>query len=219
MEFKRILDLTQPFYHDMPGPLGFPLFKCNKVNIQVSDEFNMEKLEFITHCGTHIDAPYHFINEGKKVSDLLPEELIGRAVVLDFRKKKKDESISEEDLKKFDKEIEPDSVVILYTGLCLKRGFNEDYLKYPVWLNQSGAKYLISKKVKGIGIDHFSLSSCTKERSFPVHIDILSKGIWILEDLKLDEELLKDRDWIVIAMPMLLKDGTGAPARVIAVKV
>ena len=201
----------------MAGPLGFPLFKCDRVNIQVEDGFNMEKLEFITHCGTHIDAPYHFINDGKTVDRLAPEDLIGEAVALDFQKKGKDENISEDDLKPYDKIIKEGSIVILYTGLHKKRGFNEDYLQYPVWLDLSGAKYLAKKKIKGIGIDHFSLSGTTKERSFPPHIEILSNGIWIVEDLKLHDEILQE-NWTIFVMPMLIKDGTGGPTRVIAVK-
>jgi len=218
MKFKKILDLTQPFFHNMPGPPAFPLFKNNIVNIQVEDGFNMEKLDFVTHCGTHIDAPYHFINSGRTLSDLSPNDLVGDAIILDFRGKKNDENISGIDLMKYDNRIKQGSIVILYTGFCEKRGFNEDYIKYPIWLDLSGAKYLVQKKVKGIGIDHFSLSGTTKERSFPIHIEILSNDIWILEDLRLTEELLAEPVWTLIVMPMLIKNGTGAPTRVFAIK-
>ena len=111
------------------------------------------------------------------------------------------------------------NIVIIYTGFGDKRGFNEEYLFHPPWLDLSGAKYLVEKKVKGIGIDHFSLSGTTMEQSFPSHKEILGKNVWILEDLYIDKNILKEKNWTLIVMPMLIRGASGAPTRVLAVKI
>lgn len=202
----------------MPGPPSFPLFEKSITNYKDRDGFNMEKLKFVTHCGTHIDSPYHFFKKGKKVDEIPVENLIGEGIILDFRYKKSGDPISEEDLKKYEKKIKNNVIVILYTGFCKKRGFNKEYLFNPIWLDKSGATYLVKKRVRGIGIDHYSLSGATRERSFPTHEIILKNDIWIIEDLYLDTDIINIKDLIIIVMPMLIKDASGSPTRVIAIE-
>jgi len=219
MKAKRILDLTQPFYHNCPGPPIMPLPQVEITNIAARDTYNMEKLTFVTHsAGTHIDAPYHFIEDGKRLDEIDPLALQGNGVVVDLYEKAPDEGITEEDLRKYDRRIDNQSIVLLATGWGAKRGFTKEYIYHPPWLTLEGAKYLVKKKIKGVGIDHYSLSGIEFEKSVPPHLEILGNGIWILEDLLLPKTLLEREDWYVIALPMLIRGASGGPVRVVAIE-
>lgn len=215
---KNIIDLTQPFYHNCPAPPIFPLPEVKRTNISARDTFNMERLNFVTHTGTHIDAPYHFIEDGRTVDEIEPERLQGKGVIINLLDKKPDEAITEKDLSKYDDYIDNEAIVLLCTGWGYKRGFTKEYIYHPPWLSLEGAKYLVQKSIKGVGIDHFSLAGNEFEKAVPPHIEMLKSGIWILEDLFMPEELLKSSEWYIIALPMLLKGGSGSPVRVIAVE-
>ena len=215
---KRIIDLTQPFYHNCPGPPIFPLPQVEITHLAPRDNFNMERLTFVTHTGTHIDAPYHFIENGKKVDEIDLSSLQGKGVVVDLFSKGPDEGITEKDLRKYDERIGEESIVLLATGWGAKRDFSSEYIYHPPWLTLEGAKYLVKKKIKGVGIDHFSLSGVEFEKAVPPHIEILKNNIWILEDLLLPPELLEKEEWYIVAFPMLLRGGSGAPVRVVAME-
>lgn len=215
---KRILELTQPLYHNCPGPPIFPLPQVERTNIAPRDHFNMEKLTLVTHTGTHLDAPYHFIEKGITVDKIEPIKLQGTGVIVDLLAKKPKDAITPDDLRDYDEFIKEDSIVLLYTGWGYKRDFTEEYLYHPPWLTEEAAEYLVKKKIIGVGIDHFSLAGVEFEQSVPTHLKILGANIWILEDLFLPRVLLERKEWYIVALPLLLKGGSGAPTRVIAIE-
>ena len=219
MEAKRIIDLTQPFYHNCPGPPFMPLPQVEITNIAPRDTYNMERVTFVTHsAGTHIDAPYHFIEDGKKLDQIDLLSLQGKAVVVNLFDKRPDEEITDGDLRTYDGKIDGQSIVLLATGWGEKRGFTKEYIYHPPWLTLDGAKYLVEKKIRGVGIDHYSLSGVEFEKAVPPHVEILKNGIWILEDLRLPRELLEKQEWYVMALPMLIRGASGGPARVVAIE-
>lgn len=215
---KTVLELTQPLYHNAPGPPIFPLPQIERTNITARDHFNMEKLTMVTHTGTHLDAPYHFIEKGAKMDEIDPVKLQGTGVIVDLLTKKPKEEITADDLRNYDELIKENSIVLLCTGWGYKRDFTKEYLYHSPWLTEEAAEYLVKKKIRGVGIDHFSLAGVEFEQSVPTHLKILGANIWILEDLFLPRVLLEREEWYIVALPLLLKGGSGAPARVIAIE-
>ena len=217
IKINQIVDLTQPFYHNCPGPPGFSLPQVRITHCFPRDGFNMEELKFVTHTGTHIDAPYHFCEKGKKVDEIDLLSLQGRGIVIDLYNKKPKEEITIHDLSRYDTVLRKNDIVLLATGWGYKRGFTTEYIYHSPRLDVGAAKYLVKKKVRGVGIDHFSIANTNLERATPPHRTLLEAEIWILEDLFLPKELLQRESWYIVALPMLLKGGSGAPTRVIAI--
>lgn len=209
---KRILDLSQPLYHNAPGAPIFSLPQVERTHIAARDGFNLERLTCVTHNGTHIDAPYHFLENGTTIDAIDPVNFQGMGMTVDLMAKKPQEGITVDDLKEYDALINEDHIVLLCTGWGYKRGFSKEYLNLSPTLTEDAANYLVKKKIRGVGIDHFSLGGIS------THLKILGAGIWILEDLYLPKTLLDRREWHVIALPLLLRGASGAPARVIAVE-
>ena len=66
------------------------------------DGYNLELLFLSSHSGTHLDAPYHFINNGPKIHQILPKRLICDALLINV-KKNANQEITKNDILKFEK--------------------------------------------------------------------------------------------------------------------
>lgn len=67
-----------------------PAVSIQKTNmISRGDEWNLSELKFSSHCGTHIDAPYHFDENGITIDQIPLDSLIGNATVYDIKNKEK----------------------------------------------------------------------------------------------------------------------------------
>ena len=64
--------------------------------ISQGNSCNVSELKFGSHCGTHIDAPYHFEENGIKIDQIPLDYLVGNATVFDIKNKEK---IDLEDIK------------------------------------------------------------------------------------------------------------------------
>jgi kynurenine formamidase len=186
------------------------------------------------HGGTHIDAPIHF-SKGKQSVDEIPlERLIGPAVVIDVASRAledRDYLISIDDLQAWEERsnstIPEGSIVLLRTGYSQ---FYPDRLKY-MGTDQRGqqavkllhfpglapeaAKWLVANRnINAIGIDTPSIDYGQSEY-FESHVTLMSADIPAFENLTNLEELPRE-GFLVVALPMKIKGGSGAPLRIIA---
>ncbi|OQY99488.1 MAG: hypothetical protein B6D35_09080 [Candidatus Brocadia sp. UTAMX2] len=174
--------------------------------ISRGDPCNLSELTFGSHCGTHIDVPYHLKENGISVDHIPLDALIGNAKVFEIKNKEK---IDAENLKSL--EIEKCERVIFKT-------INSTYWKHSafiedfVYLTQAAAAYLAMHNVKLVGIDYLSVDKFDRVHA-DVHHILLNKGIIIIEGLDLNE--VKPGEYELIALPLKIKDGDGSPARVV----
>ena len=79
----KIYDISQEVFSCVVFP-GDPKPESEQVmSIRKGDMVNLTKLTMCAHNGTHVDAPYHFLDAGKKVDEMDLERLIGYAFVAD----------------------------------------------------------------------------------------------------------------------------------------
>jgi kynurenine formamidase len=211
----RILDLTLTISNKIPTFPGSPQPKLIPWENVRDDGYNLEFLFMSTHTGTHIDAPYHFLEKGAKIHEISLKKLVSEAVLIQS-KKKDGESITKTDIQKFEKKhgkIASFSSVIFYTGW--QRNLQKKYYfeKNP-GLSVSAAKYLASKKINLVGIDSPSVDLGTDSK-FSVHQIFAKKGILIVENLA-NLEKIKSSKFHLVVLPLKLKNATGSPVRAIA---
>ena len=211
----RILDLTLTISNKIPTFPGSPQPKLIPWENVRDDGYNLEFLFMSTHTGTHIDAPYHFLEKGAKIHEISLKKLVSEAVLIQS-KKKDGESITKTDIQKFEKKhgkIASFSSVIFYTGW--QRNLQKKYYfeKNP-GLSVSAAKYLASKKINLVGIDSPSIDLGTDSK-FSVHQIFAKKGILIVENLA-NLEKIKSSKFHLVVLPLKLKNATGSPVRAIA---
>jgi kynurenine formamidase len=215
MDVKKI-DLTLTISQRIPSFPGSPTPQFLSWSTIKEDKYNLELLFLSSHTGTHLDAPYHFSENGKKIHEIPIHCLMGKALLLKI-KKEKDQAITKKDLIRFEQKVgnlQNYSFIVFFTEWQknLKKNF---YFTANPGLSISAANYLVSKKITLVGIDSPSIDLGTK-KSFPVHKILAKNDILIVENLA-NLEKIPHLDFEFIVLPLKLKDATGSPVRAIAV--
>ena len=184
------------------------------------------------HGGTHLDAPLHF-GEGKQAADEIPvAKLISPAVVINIAEacaKDADYQLTVEDITKWESQnghIPDASIVLIHTGWGKFWGDKKQYLgtdapgdttnlHFP-GISQAAAKLLAEqRKIDAIGIDTASIDY-GQSKDFITHQILYGANIYGLENVA-NLEKLPVTGATLIALPMKIKGGTGAPVRIIAI--
>ena len=212
----KILDLTLTVSDKIPTFPGSPQPNFIPWENIKDDGYNLELLFLSSHTGTHLDAPYHFIENGTKIHEISPNRLIRDAVLIKSRKKS-GQAITKIDILKFEKmhgKIPNGSTVIFWTGWQKMLHDDSYFIKNP-GLSTTAAKYLVSKKTNLVGIDSPSIDF-QASKQFSVHHLFSKNGILILENLA-NLEKIKSWKFQLVVLPLKLKNATGSPVRAVAV--
>ena len=208
----KVIDLTLTVSEKIPTFPGSPKPHFIEWETIPKDGYNLELLFLSTHTGTHIDAPFHFVKNGKKIHEITPERLVNEAVLIRIGKNS-NRSISKIDIQKFEQKngkIENCSTVIFYTGW--QKNLNKEfYFTENPGLSVSAARYLVSKKINMVGIDSPSIDLGTNSK-FSVHHVLAKNNILIVENLA-NLNKIKSNNFHLITSPLKLKNATGSPIR------
>jgi len=215
---RRVLDLTQPIYPNNPTNPLLPPVEITVTANHATDGYQMERLVTYTHDGTHIDASRHMWEGGETLDTFPLEGFVGPGAIFDLRGTQSREAITPEDLEAADIEVAAGSVALLVTGWGEKLGYTKEWVFESPWLRADGADWLIQRGIVGVGIDHISISGMEEEEDYKTHQTLARSGIWILENLKFPPEILEPTQWLIVALPLALRDTAGAPARAIAIE-
>ena len=129
---------------------------------------------------------------------------MGKCVVLDFTKIKK--GITKNNLK--NKKIQKNEIVLLKTKNKPDKTYNYGF----TYLEKSGAEYLVSKKVKAVGLD--SLSVERSQPNYDTHKILLRNKIPIFEGLDLSK--VKQGRYFFYGVPLKIK-ADGSPIRAVLI--
>ncbi|HML05629.1 MAG TPA: cyclase family protein [Methanobacterium sp.] len=195
-------------------------------NSQVSKggAYNSYIISVENHCGTHIDAPGHFLDEGKIISDYSQEELIfNNPLILDMPKKQ-EEVIKLEEISELN--LEDKDCLIFRTGFEKYRKDDPDtYLRLNPGI-EPDLIYGIRKNypnIRCIGIDCVSISSFLKpEQGKEAHLNAFNKNkelgepLVLVEDMNLEKIENLDLIGTIIVVPWNIKGIDSAPCTVLA---
>ena len=183
----RLLDLSQPLYHDAPNCPVHPPVSFRRTADHPRDGWRMEEIAMATHTGSHLDAPLHKIAGGKSISDLPLETFAGPARIADLRGLAADAPITPELLAPRLAGLIAGDIVLLATGWGERRAKTEEWLRHSPFVAPAGARWLVQHGVRGVGIDHYSIggSGAINEET---HTILLGAGVWVVEELKFPEE-------------------------------
>ena len=101
-----------PTFPGSPKPSFIPWSKIKK------DGYNLELLFLSSHTGTHLDAPFHFVEKGKKIHQIPPSRLIRDAILIKLHRKA-NQPIIKKDITHFEREngkIRDHSTIVFLTG-------------------------------------------------------------------------------------------------------
>lgn len=213
----KVFDLSQNLYSSCPGWPTYQETVIKHETVVGIQGYTSERLDLNTHTATHLDAPFHFYPEGKTIDEIPLERFIGRAVILNLEGCEACHAITAEDMLPWKEKIKRDGIVLLYTGWCKKRGFSREYYNDWPYLSGEGAEWLLEQGVKGVGIDGMSMGGWHEGTGRPCHEVLLSRGVWLLEELDFPEEVLQYQDVMLHCAPLKLTGCGGSPCRAYAI--
>ncbi len=204
----KIIDISRTIYEDMVVYKDKPEKKPQIVKTKSFAEHgaNEAVMNLDTQTGTHADAFYHMMDNGKKIDQIPLDKFIGKCQVIDLTKVRN--KITDTDLMKY--KIAKNEIVLIKTKNYLEKKFDFNF----IYLDKSGAEFLAKKGVKLVGIDQLGI-----EREQPrheTHITLFKKGIPIIEGLDLSKA--KEGKYLFIGLPIKVKDGDGAPVRAVLIE-
>jgi kynurenine formamidase len=180
------------------------------------DGFNAERLDLITHTGTHLDVPYHFFADGKKLDEVPVGDFQGPAAVLDLRPLRPEQGIGPAELEASGQLLRPGDIAILCTGWGEKRGPNPEFLYRWPYLTGDGARWLVDRGVSAVAIDALSVGGWAAGTGRPCHEALLGTGRWILEDIRCPDAVIAAGRCHLFAFPILLAGCGGSLVRAVA---
>ncbi|NPV74160.1 MAG: cyclase family protein [Pelotomaculum sp.] len=169
------------------------------------------------HAGTHLDAPFHFYEDGFTIDQVDLSTTFGEAVLLDVSGKPADLPVSADMLEqaaaKAGVEIRPGDIVLLHVWPGEWNGPGFHHCKA---LDESAGAWLAEKKIKTLGLD-LANADVNENMQRPVHLNLLGKGIGIIENLTNLKEI-REKRFYFFAIPLKIAGLSGSPVRAFAVE-
>ena len=171
-------------------------------------KYNITQIVMSSHQGTHLDAMYHFLDDGKTLDQMPLDWFYGPTHVLRIPKGAKEE-ITEDDFKPFEDLLTEGAKIIYETGWHKNFGADNFFTEFPT-LTLDTSKYLASKKIRMLGMD----TPTPSYDWYEVHHVLLGEEIVIVEALaNLDQAPDK---FIFMGFPLNFKGRDGSPIRAVA---
>jgi kynurenine formamidase len=235
-ENNRLLDLTHPFDESTiywPTEKGFQLVREAAGFTEKGYYYAANRFMCAEHGGTHLDAPIHFFEKGQTVDQIALERLIGSGACVDVSQKcaaDRDYQVTVEDFEKWEADNKAsleNSIVLIRTGFGRFWPDRKAYLgtaeqgkaavaklHFP-GLDPSAADWLVKRRrIRLVGIDTASIDH-GQTQNYPTHQRLFRDGVPALENVANLDKLPADK-FQVIALPMKIKGGSGAPCRIVA---
>ena len=159
------------------------------------------------HHGTHVDAPWHFIRDAKRLHEVPLDRWIGPCFVADFTAEK--ECITAEALDRADIPLETKRL-LLKTANGFRDYWLEPWNPHFIYIHQSAAEWCVKRKIYTVGLDYLTIDP-PSEPAFPAHMALLGNGIVIIENLRLRD--IVPGAYELIAAPINLQNVDGGWAR------
>ena len=188
----KLYDISQEVFHCrvFPGDEA-PSFE-RTVSIANGGVCNLTVFRQCAHNGTHVDAPKHFLDDGKAVDELDLDRMIGMAKVVSARGA-----------------VTKDEITRFMTPPCERL-----LLKVECYITLEAAKELNKYDIKLIGNESQTVGPI--EDPVPVHLELLGKEVVLLEGIVLQD--VPEGEYLLNAAPLNLGGADGAPCRAILIQ-
>ena len=208
-----------PVIHDLTHSLttGMPVFPGDPaVRIERDDSpgpWRVSAVHLGSHSGTHVDAPRHYLPDGRGIGAYPLERFIRRGVLLSAGGHAENAPLGGDVLAPYVAAIAPGDIVVLRTGWDRHWG-DPRYERHP-YVGEELAGALAAAGVGLVGIDALSVDS-TPTGGSAAHARLLAADVLIVENLRGLDALIAGRPYVFTLVPLALGDLDGAPMRALA---
>ena len=211
---NRIIDVSLPIGPDLLVWPGDPAVDITpRSQISKGDPANVSELRMGTHTGTHVDPPVHFVSGAPGMDRVPVDLLVGECVVADARGLRGQLGPADLDALK---------VPAGATRVLLKSDNSEIWRHLPaafpdeyVCLSPEAARWVVAAGIKLLGVDFLSVEQ-KGAPGHPTHVELLSKGVVIVEGLNLGD--VEPGEYMLAVLPLKIVNGDGGPARAVLIE-
>jgi kynurenine formamidase len=218
----RLVDLTMPIHDHFRWPVQRDL----RGDFARGDTFQVTWVGWAVHGFTHIDAPRHIVPDGATTSDLLLEQFVGPAAVLDLTGIAPMTAITGEVLRRAGGHLQPGDIALLKTCWeTVRSPETPEFWTTAPYLTRPACEWLLAREIKAIGFDFpqdYPIRDLLRNQTAPLaefvsHDCLLRAGIVLIEYLCNTQALTRSRVELY-ALPLKIPDADGAPARVVVIE-
>jgi kynurenine formamidase len=208
---KHIIDLTLPLQSGMRG------VRLEPARVMERDGWNATTLSLYSHCGTHMDAPCHFLPGGAGIDSQSLEACIGPARLVDLTPVAPGERITIDRMGTWLGRIQRGDRVLLRTDWSHRHGTSEYRDQLPA-IDIDLARWLVDQGIALIGVEPPSVADVNnRDELTAIHHVLLKAGVVIVEGLANLDAITADEVELIV-LPLKVLDGDGAPARAVAIE-
>lgn len=226
--FSRVVDLTHTLSPAFPTFFGIPGIEIDRRYTLKKDGANVNWWRVLEHAGTHIDAPFHYAENGAAIEAIAAEQLVVPLAVVDVSAKaarNADYALTRQDLSEWESthgRLPDDCCVAMHSGWARHAGNAARYtgkdsagvFHFP-GVHPETAEWLVQeRRVAGLAVDTMSLDP-GRSKDFRTHTIWLPSGRWGIENVANLEQVPASGATLVAGVPKV-KGATGAPARILA---
>jgi arylformamidase len=213
----QLIDLSMTLGPEVEPVPGHPHFHSEPLTTLERDGVNNSLITLSIHSGTHIDAPYHFIQSGRTIDQVPLEQLCGPGWLCDLRgvieKDTGRHRITVGDLQQagLPQTGLTDVILTVFTGWSVNHWNHPDFYKQNPYFDEETSRWLVDQGVKAVALDH----SIDGAKPWPNHTIVLSTDRCIIENLINLDAILPHQAFTMYALPIKMREN-GGMARVIA---
>jgi arylformamidase len=212
IDLSHALDPTTPVFPGYP-PVEIRVLESTRYSIPGGRRpLNSSQLTVGIHCGTHMDAPFHFFEDGAPIDRIDLGHCVGETELLRIDTPANGK-IERAQLTSYREPLARCGKVVLSTGWAKEWGRPEYFTQHPV-ITPDAADFLIECGVHMVGVDFPSVD----HPPFLTHVALLSHNVLILENLTNLSEI-RAQSFQLVAAPLKVTGRDGSPVRAIALEV
>jgi arylformamidase len=215
-ESRRIIDLSHPLSPRTPAFPGDPalaitIFDSAATSSSAGERhLNCSHLAMSLHCGTHMDAPFHFFQDRTTIDQVLLDRCIGPALLLRLPFAVHGLSIEAEHLAPHEERLRATRRVVFNTAWHHRWGADDYFSAHPV-ISGAAARFLVDCGVQLVGVDTPSVD----RPPFEAHLALLGNDVLIVENLT-NLDAIDGDVFQFIAAPLKIVGRDGSPVRAVA---
>ena len=241
----RIVDLTLPINRDMRPMPRLAQYQENPTRcialtalsdaqvatlaeerIEMADGIEIahhmtSKVEILTHIGTHIDAPRHFIDGGESVDEIPLESLVKPGRVIPLTHVEPGGSVTAEAILETGVPFDSTVIPILHTAWTDRAWGTDAYWNDVIYMDVSVSRLLVERGVSAVAIDFhpevpfWRMPPTPGLPPGPNHRTLLGNGTTIVQ-MVANVAAIGAESFVLAAIPLRLEGLDGSPARVFA---
>lgn len=208
---SRVIDLSLTLRAGMTG------VELEDQSTYAGKGWHTRVLHLYSHVGTHMDAPYHFVQTGRTLDQVALEKCVGPAWVIDLSFLKPRDLITVEHLAAHADKVVPGARLLLRTDWYRHAG-QDDYRTHFPRVSLPLAQWLAARGIALLGVEAPAVASIEdRDELVSVHRALLGAEIVIVESLA-NLDSLHDEQVTFIALPLKIEGGDGSPVRAVAIE-